>query len=226
MQEFRYDSVAHTITATSPLLTSQDARSTDPAANLMAAGIVAYAPDGTLFVGQVHPNSLLAAPLAVFAPGSLGSRPTRDAPFGRVATPDLSIAAFDAYGANSPGSTKPDYGSPFSLDYDPAHQELIVVSAGGAVLRAVRWGTRSWANGVPPPIDTAALCQVDLGGAALAAASPGNRFQARQGVIDPKRHVLFVPYQGLPTATPTKVLQSVPQYLFGVDLDRLGSSCS
>ncbi len=225
LQELHYDAVAHRITPSSALLTLADSGLGAGASDLMQAATTAFAPDGTLFVAQTHARSVLSAPVAVFAPGSLGTRPTRAASIGHVVTPDLQLDAFDATVLTT-GLARPDLGLAFSIDYDPRQRQLITVSAGGALLRAVTWGDRSWAAGVPAPIPSGEVCQVDLGGRAIADAHPTVSFQARQGAIDPVHNALFVPYQGHLADPNGPPLQTLPQYLFAIDLARLAARCS
>ena len=69
-------------------------------------------------------------------------------------------------------------------------------------------------------------CDVDLGGLLLANPAPGYRQQVRQGVIDPNRHVYYVPYQGLQPVAIVTDNEVLPQYLFEVDLDRVLSAAN
>jgi hypothetical protein len=225
-QELRYDAEHHTIAPTSKLLVMRDEHPvSSPPTDLIYAFTTAYAPDGTLFVTRTHAGSLLSAPTAVFRPGSLGTRSTIAAPMGVEVTADALLTAFDGTAIRSP-SGQTDYSATFSITFDRAHGSLVQVSAGNAVLRAVRWPGWDTGEGADPATAAdASLCQVDLGGRALSEANRDFRYQARQGVADAGDHMLYLAYQGLQNGDPKPNLR-VPQFLFAVNLDRLSSGCA
>jgi hypothetical protein len=219
-QELRYDAERHTINPTSPPFVMRDEKPINrPATDLVFAYTSAYAPDGTLFLTRAHAGSLLSATTAVFRPGALSGRSSSPTPLAAQVTADALLTAFDGDAIPSPGGGR-DFGATFSINFDPINQTLIQVSAGNAALRSIRWN--GWDGPDPASSADASLCQVDLGGQALNAANPDVRFQARQGVIDPAGHALYLSYQGLPSGE-AKHNVRLPQYLFGVNLDRLAS---
>jgi len=218
-QEFRYDADRHRIEPTSPVLVMRDDQPVNrPPTDLVYAFTTAYAPDGTLFVTRSHAGSLLSASTAVFRPGSLGTRTTTPAPLGAEVTADATLASFDGATVRSP-SGQHDFGATFSINYDAAHQRLVQVSAGNALLRSVRWA--GWDVDDPGTTADGSLCQVDLGGRALSEANKDHRYQSRQGAIDPANRILYLSYQGLQSTEPPKANAVIPQFLFAVNLDRL-----
>jgi hypothetical protein len=218
-QELRYDAERHTIEPTSPLFVMRDEKPVNrPPTDLVFAYTTAYAPDGTLFLTRAHAGSLLSATTAVFRPGSLAGRSSSPAPLGAQITADALLGAFDGDAIPSPAGGR-DFGATFSINYDTTHHLLIQVSAGNAALRSIRWD--GWDQPDPARAADASLCQVDLGGQALGGANREVRFQARQGVIDPSGHALYLSYQGLPAGEVRHNVR-LPQYLFGVNLDALG----
>jgi hypothetical protein len=218
LQEFRFDATQGTIAPTSPPLLTDAAGDDDPSGAILRGNSTVYAPDGTLFLTRstaVGPSSLLAAPVAVFRPGSLADRPGSPMPWGILTKPDAVLAS-TAGGANALTTVR-------SISFDAATSSVLMVGGVDARLRAFRWN--GWA-GDPTQAGTAAqpetpYCDVDLGGTLLANPTPGYRMQVRQGAIDAVRHVYYVPYQGLQpgAAASQKRNEMLPQYAFGVRLD-------
>jgi hypothetical protein len=213
LQEFRLDELAGTITATSdPIITDHDARADTTDGTYLRANSTVYAPDGTLFVSRSETRgaaSLIAAPMVVFRPGSLPGRAGTPAPWGTLVTAD---AVLDDAGATLTTVR--------SISFDDETSSVLMVGGVDARLRAFRWN--GWDEGdAPGARPVTPYCDVDLGGIELANPTPGYRMQIRQGAIDTRRRLLYVPYQGLQPVGSATPMEYLPQYVFGVRLDRV-----
>ncbi len=224
LQEFRLDAIEGTIAATSdPLVTNTAGTDGMSDGTLLRPNSTVYAPDGTLFVTRspaAGTDSLLAAPMAVFRPGSLAERPGRPAPWGVLTRPDAVLTSTS--GGRNPLTTVR------SINYDTATNSVVMVGGVDARLRSFRWNGWDGDPGDPatPARPETTYCDVDLGGTLLANPTPGYRMQVRQGSIDEARQIYYVTYQGLQPALSSTDNETLPQYAFAVRLDSVLSDAN
>ena len=197
----------------------------DAAGNLWIATMLSPRFDDTA-------RSLNGAGLVVFAKTGSTRRLATACPFtawsswGAICTPDFPT--YNAFGqSQQPAlSEAAQLGQPAHLVEDPANNLVVLTTLQGNVLPVVRGGTGAGLTFSPRPI-------LDLGLAALATNKPpapaGSpypyAYAVSKGAVDPAKHELYVPVQGIwnppsgGTAPTTPLV--LPQYVYRVDLAKV-----